>query len=518
MNSDNENSVPQSGVWRYAGISIAALMLLTFLLYQQTVIYLIKLWSQVGVGNYAHGYLVLMISVYLVYYNRKRLMLLTPHPEYRAVVAVALTVTLWMIAVLVDVEMLQTVGLLLMLLSLTWLMLGTPVTKVLAFPILFISFGIPIWFPLSPLLQELTADIVFAAIRALSVPALRIENMIALPAGNLFIDEGCGGLNYFLAALTLATIYAYLNYQDLRSRLTVVLITVLAAVFVNILRVFVVVYLGYSTDMEHSLIEDHLGFGWTLFGVLILVLLAIDVKLHNLRQKKSVQHIAENRTSVLAPATRDKYSAQFVVATLVAATLVSAGPAFMSWSNSQTELNSDTELVLPVINIDGWHITDTGYDNWKPDYRGAITQQLTYENSQAEQIYLYLGLYISQRQGEELINDLNRISDEKSWQSQYQRAQEQENNGRQVYEQLLVHNDGTQRLVWYWYHVAERDTINKYHAKALQVLGLIKGVRQAGVIAIAANLETDPETTRKKLERFSRDLAPQVNRWIDDID
>ena len=53
----------------------------------------------------------------------------------------------------------------------------------------------------------------------MEIPALRIENMIVLPAGKLSIEEACSGLKYFLVAMTLATLYAYLNYETLRSRL-----------------------------------------------------------------------------------------------------------------------------------------------------------------------------------------------------------------------------------------------------------------------------------------------------------
>ena len=126
------------------------LLLLTFVLYQQTILYLIGKWNQLEIGEYGHGYLVLAISAYLVFYNRLMLVALTPCPEYREIVAVVSARMLWLIAALVDIEMLQTVGLLLLVLSILWVLLGSQVTKILVFPVFYIGFAIPIWFPLSP--------------------------------------------------------------------------------------------------------------------------------------------------------------------------------------------------------------------------------------------------------------------------------------------------------------------------------------------------------------------------------
>ncbi|MDX2505273.1 MAG: EpsI family protein [Gammaproteobacteria bacterium] len=525
MSSRTERSMPQGETWRIAGVAIAALLLLTLILYQPTISYLMGLWNQMQTGNYAHGYLVLLISVYLIFYNRRKLVALTPCPEYRAILAVLSASMLWLVAALVDIEMLQTVGLLLLLLSMVWLLLGMQAFRVLAFPVLYISFAIPVWFPLSPVLQELTADAVFWVIRGLEIPALRIENMIVLPAGKLSIEEACGGLNYFLAAMTLSTLYAYLNYETLSSRLVVVLVSAFAAVLVNILRVFIVVYLGYTTDMQHPLIADHLSLGWYLFAGLVVVLLLMDAQLQKLRQHQLRRHQLQphrsNGHQQLAKTTQtlcNKGKSQFVVIVLLAALPVSAGPVAVYWLDNQTQRGS--YLTQPALmSIAGeWSAMDADEDDWTPQYRGAITHKITFNNKIGQQIHFYMGLYPTQKQGEELINDLNRISDDKIWYSGYQRETLYNIGGRQVLEQLLEKKDGSQRLVWYWYHVAGQNTVNKYQAKALQVLGLMKGMRQAFVVAIAAKLDGDPEYTREILAQFAEQMSSSIEKVTDGKD
>ena len=516
MSYQVENSTFQRDSWRIAGMAITVLLLLTLVMYQQTVVYLMGLWNHEEVGNYAHGYLVLMISAYLVFYNRQRLAWLTPCPEYKALLAVVAAIMVWLVAALVDIEMLKTVGLLLLLLSLVWLVLGTRAIRILAFPLLFIGFAIPVWFPLSPMLQELTADVVFWVVRVLEIPAFRVENMIVVPSGTLSVEESCGGLNYFLAAMTLATLYAYLNYETFYGRVMVVLVTALAAVLVNIIRVFILVYLGYSTDMQHPLVEDHLSFGWYLFAGLVVVLLVADVQFQKFRQRQ--HHSNETlHTEEMVQGSCNKGKVQFIIISLVAATLVSVGPISVYWlSNQGQQAGAATQMQQLLVPSGGeWSVASDDADDWVPLYHGAIAQKMTFDNNIGQQVHIYVGLYLAQKQGEELINSSNSISDEKIWFSGYQREKLYDAGERKVLEQVLEKKDGTKRLVWYWYHVAGQDTVNKYYVKALQVLGLMNGMRQASVIAIATSLEEDPESTRHILEKFAEEVGPSIDEMMD---
>ncbi len=512
MSSVAENNLYQGKAWRIASAATVVLVLLVFFLYQQTVFYLTGIWGT-QTGDYAHGYLVLMISAYLIFYNRQKLALLTPCPEYKALVIVTIASMVWLVAALVDIAMLKAVALLLLLLSILWLVLGTRVTRILAFPVLFISFAIPVWFPLSPVLQELTADAVFWVIRIMEIPALRIENLITLPAGTLSVDEACGGLNYFLAAMTLSTLYAYLNYETLRSRLVVVLVAAIAALLVNILRVFILVHLAYTTEMQHPLIHDHLAFGWFLFAGLIVVLLVVDVLLQKLPQFQ-LSPLHSNAVQPVVKVACKEGKPRFIPVMLAAALFIFIGPGTLYWLYNQTSVISvEAQPVLPTT-VGEWSVVVPAEDDWMPQYRGAINHKLIFQNDKGQQVYLYIGLYPVQKQGKELINALNRISDDKIWYSGYQRAKLYRINGRQVLEQVLESKDGRQRLVWYWYNVAGQNTVNKYQAKLLQILGLINGTRQAAVVAIAVRFNEEPAYARDILRQFAEAVNPSIERVI----
>lgn len=298
-----------------------------------------------------------------------------------------------MVAALVDVEMVQAVGLLLLLLAILWAVVGNRVIRVLAFPVLFIGFAIPIWFPLSPLLQNLTADAVFGAIRFFSVPAFRQENMIMLPAGTLSVEEACSGLRYLLAALTLGTLYAYMNYSSIRARLMVVLISAGAAIFANIIRVFIVVYLAYTTEMKHPLVADHLSLGWYLFGGLVVILLFIDARLNRV-----VSNAASDTSDVLhevTPVLSEVRPTHYFIFVTAVCFMASVAPVVVYQLSQQSSDGVGTVAAELPSEAGSWLRTEAMDDSWAPVYHGAINQQQSYIKNEDEVIF-YLGYYAVQ--------------------------------------------------------------------------------------------------------------------------
>jgi len=485
--------------WLFAGVAISVLLLMVLVLYQHTLVYLIGLWNRLHAGEYGHGYLVLAISVFLIARERRGLLAITPCPSYTALAAVIASSLLWLVASLVDVNMMEAVALLLLVVSLVWVVLGDGAIRVLIFPLFFIGFAIPIWFPLSPLLQDLTANAVFWVVRLLEVPAFRQENMIIVPAGTLSVEEACSGLRYLLAALTLGTLYAYLNFHTLRSRLLVVLISAAVAVLANIIRVFIVVYLGYITEMQHPFVNDHLMLGWYLFGGLVVILLFTDARLYKYYRPVVVDGAIKHGSLQSESCNKDKW--QYGIIVIITIALISVAPALVYQINNQEPVsNQQVNLVLPG-GAGGWSAYNATNDDWMPVFNGAINHKQGYRKDNSY-VTLYLGYYPEQVQGKELINDLNKISDQKEWRSRYTRARPVRLQDDNVLEQWLENSDGSQRLVWYWYYVAGRTTTSEYTAKLLQVFGMLTGEWRASLIAVAIDVNGTADDARRMLEDF----------------
>lgn len=487
--------------WTRAGASVAGLALLALVIHRDTVLYLTGFWNQLAIGDYGHGYLVVGISLYLVIENRRVLSGMTPCPGYWGLVLLTLASLLWLLATFADVQAAKTVALLVLLLSVVWIGFGTQLLWKLLFPILFVGFAIPIWFPLSPLLQSLTADTVFGLMRALAIPAYKEANVIVVPGGTLFVEEACSGLRYLLAALTLGTLYAYMNYTSFGARVLVVLVAAGAAVLANIVRVFIVVYLAYATDMQHPLVHDHLSLGWYLFGGLVVMLLVVDLKLNRVSQKKTDQVAPAAGIVEAAPANCRVTNIRQAVLVLVSAAIVGAGPAFAYWVNTQPYAENQSGVLELPAGRNGWAGPFESGQNWMPVYHGAVGNKQRYQKDD-NWVDLYVGYYPVQRQGEELINQLNQIADKKNWRSVYPHASLREVDGRRVREQIIKNADGDQVLIWYWYVVAGQAVTGNYEAKLLQALGVVTGKPESAIVAMATEHLDDRGKARAVLEEF----------------
>lgn len=495
--------------WRIAGAATIVLLLAIFVLYRNTVLYLASVWNQWRIGEYAHGYLVLAISLYLIYKKRKVLVRLEPCPSIIALPAIAIMALLWLAATLVDVQSLQVVALLLLILAVIWSALGPRITRHLLFPILFIGVALPVWSPLAVVLQEVTTDVVFWLTQIIDIPLIREGHTLILPYGKLSIEEACSGLRYLLAALTLGVFYAYLDQRGLRARVFIVLIAGAAAILANILRVFIVVYVAYTTRMQDPLVTDHQSLGWMLFGGLAFLLVVFDRGLTS-----HVGTTAFTADFPNAPGATCRYDSirgalQFVASLL----LIIWAPAHVFLAQPSGIVPGEAVPVFPPAGP-GWSGPSEAHDDWMPRYHGAIAGLRSYQDG-GNTVYLYIGYYPRQSQGNELINQLNHIADENVWKTVPLSTREIKVYDLPVREQVIISPTGRQRLIWYWYRIGGKQTTNRYIGKALQFLGQLSGNTRASVIAVGADIVRGQGDASRLLREFVSIMGQPIARLTD---
>jgi EpsI family protein len=115
-----------------------------------------------------------------------------------------------------------------------------------------------------------------------------------------------------------------------------------------------------------------------------------------------------------------------------------------------------------------------------------------------------VAFYASQQPGAEIVNEMNRFSDEETWRRQAKGRHDAMVEHQKLnvgVERLTAAN--TKRLVWYWYWVDGQFTASSSGAKLLQARArLFGGMPAAAVVAVAADYEEDPEKAVRSLESF----------------
>lgn len=222
--------------------------------------------------TFAHGLVVFPVFGWLVWRARPRLAPLAPQPlGWLALPALGLGFG-WLLGELVSVAAASQFFLMALLVTAYVGALGWPVARVLAFPLAFLFFGVPIGDFLLPTLMKFTAEFTVGALRLSGVPVFQEGLQFVVPNGRWSVVEACSGIRYLIASLVVGALYAYLNYRSLRRRLLFMLVALLVPIVANWLRAYMIVMLGYHSGNRLAVGFDHLIYGWLFFGVVILTM------------------------------------------------------------------------------------------------------------------------------------------------------------------------------------------------------------------------------------------------------
>jgi exosortase len=221
-------------------------------------------------GAHSHGYLVLALACYFAW----RILKAAPDgfhfkPALSAAIPLGAALAVALAARALYIGPIQTVlvpviGWFAIAMCLGWL-----TALRLAWPFLFLYFGMPIGGPLIPVLQDVTTSVSTALIGLTQMPFYVDGSFVHLASGVFEIASGCSGLNYLIAALTIAAAQCTLHLSTAKARAKLMVAAAVAGLLANWVRVASLIAIGHYTEMRHYLIRvEHFWFGWALFLVL----------------------------------------------------------------------------------------------------------------------------------------------------------------------------------------------------------------------------------------------------------
>lgn len=459
--------------------------------------------------TFAHGFLVIPISAFFVWRKRHVLSGITPRADLRVLPVLILLGLVWMLAHLTDVLVLQQLMFIGMIPAITWLLLGWSVVKAIAFPLGFLFFAVPMGEALIPPLMNFTADFTVKALQLTGIPVYRQGTFFSIPSGNWSVVEGCSGVRYLIASITLGCLYAYLNYYSYWRRAAFILLCVIAPIIANGLRAYMIVMIAHLSDMRLALGVDHFIYGWVFFAFVMMILFWIGafwreeepaLEAINSRAEKSKEHTGRVTSSPEIA----------LVAGLLA---VMVWPAWSAYSSPAAQETAAITLKPPEA-IAPWQPMDYRITKWTPHYVNPTAEiQQAYQNNQF-QVGVYLAYYWRQKQGAELVNSRNLMVVQKHpiWRQLAQRETKVNlhDKSRTVSEFHLssAHQD---LLIWQWNWIAGYYTVNPYIGKLLQVGAQLFGKSNEGsAVVIYTPIETNKEDARAAMQHFINAMLPAI--------
>ena len=222
---------PNDALWN--GLAFA----LALLLFLPTLLWLVEAW--LSDPYYAHGPLVLVAALYLIWVRRKALAdsPRAPSDSGALVLALALAVHLW--ALVWRAFYLSALVLPLAFLGLLAMLFGWRIARQFLFPLAFLFLMVPL--PLAerfgPTLEGWAATSATALAQTLGVPAQNDGAQVFLPNSTFTVGIPCGGLHSVIAIITLATLFVYIVRGTVLARLLLFLAAIPIALAANTLRI-----------------------------------------------------------------------------------------------------------------------------------------------------------------------------------------------------------------------------------------------------------------------------------------
>jgi exosortase len=216
----------------------------------------------------SHGILVAVVFVWLLWTRPCP----APPRQLFALRAAALGASslLWFLLQSVQINVLAEAALLLVIILAYTAWLGTAQAwrnkAVLLLPL----FATSLWGELNTSATQLSGFVVGQMVELAGITAHIDGTTISLPYGQIVIAEGCSGLRYIVIALALGHMLACLNHYPARGYWITMALALALGIITNWVRIFILVLVGYYSQMQSSLVSDHETFGWLLFAGVIV--------------------------------------------------------------------------------------------------------------------------------------------------------------------------------------------------------------------------------------------------------
>lgn len=504
------DSLPASmrSVWMLPALAAAGALLILFGLFWPTFHSMVEVWERSE--TFAHGYIVFPIVIWLIWRMRDDLAHVAPRPDPLGLAALAAAGASWLLADAGSVNVVEQYAFIAMLFAAVWAVLGRAFVRAALFPLAFMFFAVPVGEFLILPLMNMTADFTVAMLQATGIPVYREGTFFSIPSGNWSVVEGCSGLRYLIASVTLGVLYAYLTYRSWKRRLLFSLAAILVPLLANSGRAYMIVMIAHLSDMKYALGVDHYIYGWVFFGFVMLLLFWVGTFWREDDKPQIAMSVAGRPAS--APRTWPMAVAVLVVAGL--------WPAYAAW------LTSRPLPQMPTLQIEprgGWAPAPP-FTTWMPHWVGADRQLRTAYAQAGRSVMLELNYYATQRQDAELVNSQNFMIKQKdpNWSNVGEAVVEADIGGhiRPVRQARLRGANGQRLLIWQWNLINQTPTVSDAHAKLALAFDRVRLRRDDGLSVLIATPydEADIDTARATLARFAADMQAEIAEALDRVD
>ncbi len=253
--------------------------------YYNTFIWLINSWLYNP--YYSHGFLIPIISGFIIYRTRKELHNIEIKQSQTGFILFVIGILIQIIAIIWTIRFLSGISLIITISGAILYLFGKEFINKIKFPILFLLLAIPVPF----------VDIIVSPVQTFSaVTSADLANLIGLsvqrdglvlntPAGPFEIALECSGLNSIISLLTVGIIYAFILEGSLFMKYTIALSSIPLAMLGNTLRIVSIIIIAERYGQEAAINYFHDFSNLFLFSITLIGLFLVGRSFGRLKFK-----------------------------------------------------------------------------------------------------------------------------------------------------------------------------------------------------------------------------------------
>lgn len=494
-------------------------MLLAFL-YQSTFTWLLKTWQEDK--EFSHGFLVPLISIWLVWLKREQLASLVarPSPVFGALI-ILLSGFLLLAGRAGGFVLAEGISLLFILPGIILFLLGWDYLKALALPLAYLNFMVP-WMEeimnhLHRPFQLLSANLGALLLNGLGIPVFRDGINIMLPGVSMEVARGCSGVQFLLSVIALGIPLVYLTQKTWTRGIIVIAFSVGISIPTNGARVALAGIMGhlYGSGSFHGPFHIFQGLFVSYVGLIALFVVnwlvcktpsRFETKLYNrwkLHPQESIDPPEETSRLYLFP--------------LVLILLIGIG-VYVHLYGSPGPVLPKRALVEFPLSIDDWEGRNSAWlrgDSYFPGVDNGLTR--TYRNASGREINLYIGYFASQQHGKSLINYHANPLRKGIRQVSGNLNDPQQGAGPQTVNLSFPLINGTPYIAVFWYRFPSGELTQRVQTKLKGVTDAVIYRRNNGAVILLAGRPAnkgEEESVTNDLLAFARILAPTLQEYL----
>lgn len=459
-----------SDYWIKTACGLFLVTLLSISIFFDTWRSMVETWYHSS--SYNHCFVIAPISLWLCWSRRNDYLTLCPAISWIALVAIIAHGFLWLIADLINIQVIKQFAVVGMLISGFWMILGNLITFNILFPLGYLFFMVPVGSDFIAPLMEFTATFSVYLIRLSGIPVFREGLNFSLSSGNWTVAEACSGINYLIASVSLGFVYAYLTFSSYWKRALFMLLSIVVPILANGLRAYLIVMIGHFSNMTLAVGVDHLIYGALFFGLVMMLLFYAGSFWKDPPTYPKQDLSRSQQGTVTAIANQPLFSALLLVSFLYV-----IWPATAAWLSEQPLVPANSELDHGLaFGKKGWQSVEDPRWAWSPRFYGVVTESMVYYFDGQSVFGIYQASFGQESQGKgELINSQNVLvtpEQRKTWKTiESGTVHLMDNNGKPLpVDQTVLSGSERNLVILRWYQIGAHNTADSYQAKWLQLI------------------------------------------------